>query len=81
MIWSGVNLTWGQFDLLPYFHIDYNCFVNQLYHKTQVICKKKQGDFNFAREGDISWYMARISPSSPGLMKPARLVTIKIFNK
>ena len=24
-----------------YFHIDYNCFVNQLYHKTKIICKKR----------------------------------------
>ena len=37
-----------------YLPIDYNCFDNQLYHKTKIICKKrltckkKQGDFNFA---------------------------------
>jgi hypothetical protein len=46
-----------------YFHIDNNGFVNQLYHKTQIICKKgetckkKQGDFNFtleSRESDFS---------------------------
>ena len=36
-----------------YLPIDYNCFDNQLYHKTKIICKKrvtckkKQGDFNF----------------------------------
>ena len=49
--------------ILMYFNIDYNCFVNQLYHKTQIICKKgatcktKQGDFDFAlesTEGDFS---------------------------
>jgi hypothetical protein len=40
--------------IFMYFHIDYNCFVNRLYHKTKIICKKratckkKQGDFNFA---------------------------------
>jgi hypothetical protein len=48
---------------LMYLPIDYNCFVNQLYHKTKIICnfigrrrkrrkrvtcKKKQGDFNFS---------------------------------
>ena len=37
-----------------YLPIDYNCFDNQLYHKTKIICKKrvtckkKHGDFNFA---------------------------------
>ena len=64
------------------FHIDYNCFVNQLDHKMQNIgkkretCKKKkQGDFNFAlefREGDFSWYRARISPTSPGVVSPVQ---------
>jgi hypothetical protein len=40
--------------ILMYLPIDYNCFVNQLYHKMKIICKKrvtckkKQGDFNFA---------------------------------
>jgi hypothetical protein len=43
---------------------DYNCFVSQLYHKMNIICKievtckKKQSDFNFAfepREGDFAW--------------------------
>ena len=41
-----------------YLPIDYNCFDNQLYHKTKIICKKrvtckkKQDDFNFAyKEG------------------------------
>jgi hypothetical protein len=24
-----------------YLPIDYNCFVNQLYHKTKIICKKR----------------------------------------
>jgi hypothetical protein len=43
-----------------YLPIDYNCFDNQLYHKTKIICKKrvtckkKQGDFNFALLGDNS---------------------------
>ena len=63
-----------------YFPIDYNCFVNQPYHKTKIICKKrmtckkKQGNFNFAlqsREGDFSRYRAKISPTSPGLVSPA----------
>jgi hypothetical protein len=34
---------WNQDSLsliLMYFHIDNNGFVNQLYHKTQIICKK-----------------------------------------
>jgi len=63
-----------------YFNIDHNCFVNQLYHKTQIICKKgatrkkKQGNFNFvlASSGGLhfnfSWYRARISSSSSGLV-------------
>jgi hypothetical protein len=34
-------------ELLPF-----NCFVNQLYHKTQIICKKR-GDFNFTLESDL----------------------------
>jgi hypothetical protein len=59
-----------------YFNVDHNCFVNHLYLKTQIICKKgatckrKQGDYNFAlesREGDFSWY--RVIPS-PGLVSP-----------
>ena len=39
-----------------YFNIDYNRFVNQIYHKTQIICKKgatckkKKDDFNFAKD-------------------------------
>ena len=63
-----------------YFNIDYNCFVNQLYHKTQIICKKgatckkKQGDFNFAlesREGaTLADIRAKISPTLPGLVSP-----------
>jgi hypothetical protein len=62
-----------------YLPIDYNCFVNQLYHKVQIICKKKvtckkkQGDFNFAlqsRGSDFSQYRARISPTSSGLVSP-----------
>ena len=57
-----------------YFHIDYNCFVNQLYHK-RVTCKKKHGDFNFAlwsREIDFSRYRARISSILPGLVSPGQ---------
>jgi hypothetical protein len=64
-----------------YLAIDYNCFDNQLYHKTKIIykervtCKKKQGDFNFtlqSRESDFSQYRARISPDlvSPGYLGP-----------
>jgi hypothetical protein len=64
-----------------YLPIDYNCFVNQLYHKTKIIykervtCKKKHGDFNFtlqSRESDFSQYRARISPDlvSPGYLGP-----------
>ena len=74
--------------ILMYFNIDYNCFVNHLYHKTQIICKKeatckkKQGDVNFAlesREGDFSWYRARTLPTSPGLVSPASMITTKVF--
>ena len=62
-----------------YLPIDYNYFVNQLYHKTKIICKKrvtckkKQGDFNFglsSGESDFSRYRVRISPTSPGLVSP-----------
>jgi hypothetical protein len=41
-------------EIVMYLPIDYNCFYNQLYHNTKIICKKrvtckkKQGDFNFA---------------------------------
>ena len=68
--------------ILMYFNIDHNCFVNQLYHKCRLfakkeqLAKKKQGDFNFvlASSGGLhfnfSWYRARISPSSSGLVSP-----------
>ena len=73
------SVCWASSLILLCFNIDYNCFVNQyqLYHKTQIICKKgatckkKQGDLNFAlesREGDFSRYRVRISP---GLVSPA----------
>ena len=62
-----------------YFHMDYYCFVNQLYHKTKIICKKgatckkKQGYFNFdfeLREGDFNQYKRGTLPTSPGLASP-----------
>jgi hypothetical protein len=55
--------------ILMYLPIDYNCFDNQLYHKTKIICKKrvtykkKRGDFNFAsysRESDFGRRYIRI---------------------
>jgi hypothetical protein len=45
-------------EILTLYQLDYNCFVNRLYHKVQIICKKgvtckkKQGDINLALE---SW--------------------------
>ena len=62
-----------------YFPTDYNDFVNQLYHKANIICqkgatcRKKQGDINFAfesTEGDFSRYRMRILPTSSGLVSP-----------
>ena len=46
--------------------IDNNSFVNQLYNKTKIICKKaatckkKQGDINFALESMEGNYIADI---------------------
>jgi hypothetical protein len=50
-IWSSVRLkippqfqaSWRQrlYTLGMYLPIDYNCFDNQLYHKTKIICKKR----------------------------------------
>ena len=69
-----------------YLPIDCNCFDNQLYHKTKIICKKrvtckkKQGDFNFAlssRESNFSRYRAVISPTLPGLVSPARSIAME----
>jgi hypothetical protein len=62
-----------------YLSIDYNYFVNQHYHKTKIICKKKQGDFDFAlqsSEGDFSRYRVRISSASPGLVSPGDYSTL-----
>lgn len=55
---------------------NYHCMINRL------TCKKKQGDFNFAlesREGDFSWYRARISPTSPGLVSPEISIVCRDF--
>jgi len=57
-----------------YFHIDYNCFVNQLYHKTKIICKKRVTCKK--KQGDFSRYRARISPTSPGLVSPEYTIHI-----
>ena len=50
-----------------------NKTLNWIELKKRVTCKKKQDDFNFAlysRESDFSWYRARISPTSHGLVSP-----------
>jgi hypothetical protein len=71
-----LNKTFSSYSYV--FSIDYNCFVDHLYHKTEIICKKrmifkkKQGDFNFAleSEGDFSRCRARISTTLSGLVSP-----------
>jgi hypothetical protein len=89
--WRVANIAWIKaFPLiLMYFPIDYNCFVNQLYHKTKIICKKritckkKQGDFNFAlqsREGDFRRYRESISSTSSGLVSSAIVVLINCLS-
>jgi hypothetical protein len=51
---DGKTVTLLRFVSKLFYKDDYNCFDNQLYHKTKIICKKrvtckkKQGNFNFA---------------------------------
>jgi len=70
--------------------MDYNCFVNQLWHKMEIICKKgvtckkKRGDFNFSfepREGDLSQYKARISATSPDLVSSDKFTMVSMLNE
>ena len=80
------TLLHGRADVTTrYFQMDYNCFVNQLWHKMEIICKKgvtckqERGDFNFSfepREGDLSRYKVRISVTSPGLVSPDKFTMV-----
>ena len=70
-----------------YFHIDYNCSVNQLYHKTIQFARKewlsKRNKATLislcSRGRDFSRYRVRISPTLPGLVSPEYKLFLKLI--